>query len=193
MSMNAGVSSEIPATECGLIRAHGMAALAMVLYSALLGLAVGLKFHWPEFLGATSWLTWGRLRYGHTQGIFFGWLGNAFLAWLYFAVPRLAGRPVTSRALGWLLFVVWNLGVVIPGWVLVQNGVSQPLEWAEFPIVTDVFVVAAFLLYGNVVNAQELAELSYRRHRRHSRRTSRRIVESNSSSPRAGSSSPRCA
>ena len=146
MSANPDVSPDVPATESGLIRAHGLAALAMVVYSALLGLTIGLKFHWPDFLGDTSWLTWGRLRYGHTQGIFFGWLGNAFLAFFYHAVPRLAGRPVTSRALGWLLFVVWNFLVVIPGWVLVQVGISQPLEWAEFPIVVDVFVVLAFVL-----------------------------------------------
>ncbi len=146
MSADAAVPADLPATEHGLIRAHGLAALAMVVYSALLGLAVALKFHWPDFLGDTAWLTWGRLRYGHTQGIFFGWLGNAFLAFFYHAVPRLAGRPVTSRGLGWLLFAVWNFGVVIPGWVLVQIGISQPLEWAEFPIVTDVFVVFAFVL-----------------------------------------------
>jgi cytochrome c oxidase cbb3-type subunit I/II len=145
MSANAEVLHDVPATESSLIRAHGLAALAMVAYSALLGLAVALKFHWPDFLGDTSWLTWGRLRYGHTQGIFFGWLGNAFLTFLYHAVPRLAGRPVTSRRLGWVLFVVWNFLVVIPGWVLVQAGFSQPLEWAEFPIVVDVFVVLALV------------------------------------------------
>jgi cbb3-type cytochrome c oxidase subunit I len=139
-------SADVPTTESGLIRAHGLAALAMVLYSALLGLTIGLKFHWPDFLGDTSWLTWGRLRYGHTQGIFFGWLGNAFLAFFYFALPRLAGRTVTSGALGWLLFIVWNFLVVIPGWVLVQIGVSQPLEWAEFPLTVDGFVVFAFVL-----------------------------------------------
>jgi cytochrome c oxidase cbb3-type subunit I/II len=137
---------EAPATESGLIRAHGLAALVMVVYSALLGLAVGLKFHWPDFLGDTSWLTWGRLRYGHTQGIFFGWLGNAFLAFFYHAVPRLASRPVTSRTLGRLLFVVWNFLVVLPGWVLVQIGISQPLEWAEFPLVVDAFVVLALVM-----------------------------------------------
>ena len=53
---------------------------------------------------------------------------------------------MTARRLGWLLFFVWNFLVVIPGWVLVQLGVSQPLEWAEFPIVVDVFVVIAFVL-----------------------------------------------
>jgi cbb3-type cytochrome c oxidase subunit I len=138
--------NDVPATERGLVRAHGLAALAMVVYSALLGVVISLKFHWPDFLGDTSWLTWGRLRYSHTQGIFFGWLGNAFLAFFYHAVPRLAGRPVTGRGLGWVLFVVWNFLVVIPGWVLVQIGISQPLEWGEFPIVIDVFVVFAFVL-----------------------------------------------
>src|SRR6516162_3453870 len=146
MSAKADISLDVPATESGLIRAHGLAALAMVVYSALLGLTVALKFHWPDFLGDQAWLTWGRLRYGHTQGIFFGWLGNAFLAFVYYAIPRLTGRPVTSRGLGWLLFAAWNLGVVVPGHILVQAGYSQPLEMAEFPIVTDVFVMLAFVL-----------------------------------------------
>ena len=132
------------AIEAKLIRAHTFAALAMLIYSVLLGLAVALKFNWPDFLGEQEWLTWGRLRYAHTQGIFFGWLGNAFLAFLYHAVPRLTDQPVTSRLLGWLLFVVWNFGVVIPGWAAVQMGYSQPLEWGEFPLAIDGIVVAAF-------------------------------------------------
>ena len=34
----------------------------------------------PDFLGGAAWATWGRLRYNHTQGILFGFLGNAFFA-----------------------------------------------------------------------------------------------------------------
>jgi cbb3-type cytochrome c oxidase subunit I len=145
-TMDERVAKAAPACEHTLVRAHGLAALAMVLYSALLGLTVSLKFHLPDFLGGQAWLTWGRLRYAHTQGIFFGWLGNAFLMFLYYAVPRLADRPVTSRRLGWALFFTWNFLVVIPGWVLVQAGFSQPLEWGEFPLVVDGFVVLAFVL-----------------------------------------------
>src|ERR1700685_2932218 len=122
----------------GLIRAHAWAALGMVGYTVLLGLTVALKFHWPDLMTDSSWLTWGRLRYAHTQGVFFGWLGNAFLMFLYYAVPRLAERALTSVRLGWVLFVAWNFLLVIPGWVLVQIGISQPLEWAEFPLVIDV-------------------------------------------------------
>src|SRR2546430_1209786 len=106
------MTRDAPTTETALVRAHGLAALAAVGYSVLLGVTVALKFHWPDFLGDEPALTWGRLRYGHTQGILFGWLGNAFLAFLYHAVPRLTGRPVTGGRLGWLLFAVWNVAVV---------------------------------------------------------------------------------
>jgi cbb3-type cytochrome c oxidase subunit I len=118
----------------------------MVIYTVLLGITMAIKFHHPDFLTTEPSLTWGRLRYAHTQGILFGWLGNAFLAFMYYAVPRLAERPVTSRALGWFLFAVWNFGAVIPGWVLVQTGHSQPLEWGEFPLAVDAVITFAFFL-----------------------------------------------
>lgn len=135
-----------PTVEYRLIRAHIFASLVTLLISATFGILVATKFNFPEFLGHHAWLTWGRLRYDHTQGIFFGWLGNAFLAFFYYAVPRLANRPVWSRNLGWLLFGVWNFAIVLPGWVLVLNGFSKPLEWGEFPHIVDVFVILAFIL-----------------------------------------------
>jgi cbb3-type cytochrome c oxidase subunit I len=122
------------------------ASVATVLISALFGLLVSVKFSLPGFMAGDGWSTWGRLRYNHTQGIFFGWLGNAFLAFFYYVVPRLTNRPVTSKKLGWVLFFVWNFAVVLPGWTLVLLGHSQPLEWAEFPLIVDVFVVIGFLL-----------------------------------------------
>ena len=75
-----------------------------------------------------------------------GWLGNAFFAFLYHAVPLLTGRRVTSARLGQWIFGLWNFAVVAPGWILVLAGFSQPLEWAEFPLVIDVFVVLALVL-----------------------------------------------
>ena len=139
-------SGALPSIEYDLIRAHIFASLATLVISVLFGILVATKFSFPEFLGGQGWLTWGRLRYNHTQGIFFGWLGNAFLAFFYYAVPRLANRPVLSSKLGWFLFGIWNFAVVLPGWVLVAAGFSQPLEWAEFPLVVDAFVVLAFVL-----------------------------------------------
>src|SRR4051794_8423554 len=142
----ASAPAQHPRTETALVRAHGFVALAMVVYTTLLGLTMAVKFHHPDFLTTEPWLTWGRIRYAHVQGILFGWLGNAFLAFLYYAVPRLAERPVTGRGLGWLLFVAWNFGAVIPGWVSVHAGFSQPLEWSEFPLPVDAVIEFALLL-----------------------------------------------
>jgi cbb3-type cytochrome oxidase subunit 1 len=58
-----------------------------VVISALFGTVVATKFVLPDFLGGTAWATWGRLRYNHTQGILFGFLGNSFIAFMYYAVP----------------------------------------------------------------------------------------------------------
>src|SRR3982074_3928184 len=101
----------VPSVEYSLILAHVFASLVTLVCSVLFGILVATKFTFPEFLGGHAWLTWGRLPYNHTQGIFFGWLGNAFLAFLYYVVPRLANRPVFSPKLGWFLFWIWNFAV----------------------------------------------------------------------------------
>ncbi|HEY9181871.1 MAG TPA: cbb3-type cytochrome c oxidase subunit I, partial [Gammaproteobacteria bacterium] len=124
-----------------LVVAHAFAALATLLIAVVFGIFVSLQFLFPDLAGGWLPAGWGRLRYAHTQGIMLGWLGNAFLAFLYHAVPVLTGRAVSSAALGRWLFGVWNLGVVVPGFVLVLAGVSQPLEWAEFPLAVDAFAI----------------------------------------------------
>ncbi len=144
--MTLPTTQEIPPVEAGLIKAHGIAAILMLFVSLVFGILVSTELLLPDLAGGSELLSWGRLRYDHTQGILFGWLANAFFAFLYHAVPILTGRPVTSARLGLWLFGLWNFAVVLPGWVLVLAGYSQPLEWAEFPLVVDVFVVIAILI-----------------------------------------------
>ena len=129
-----------------LVYAHSIAALVCVLFAILCGIAISLQFFLPDVLGSWHSMAWGRMRHAHTQGIMLGWLGNAFLAFLYHAVPVLTGRKVFSHNLGRWLFGLWNFVVMLPGWLLVLSGVSQPIEWAEFPLVIDVFVIAALVL-----------------------------------------------
>jgi cbb3-type cytochrome oxidase subunit 1 len=129
-----------------MVRAHGMAALATLLVSVAFGLLAATSLVVPDLVDGASWLGWGRVRYAHTQGIMLGWLGNAFFAFLYHAVPLLSGRAVTSPALGRWLFGLWNLAVMAPGWALVLSGLGQPLEWAEFPLPIDAIVLLCLTL-----------------------------------------------
>ena len=116
----------------------------MLLLAVTFGIVASLQFFLPELTSEIA--SWGRLRFAHTQGIMLGWLGNAFIAFLYLAVPVLSGRPVTSEKLGWFLFGLWNFGVLLPGWLLVLNGYSQPLEWAEFPLLVDAVMIGGLTL-----------------------------------------------
>ena len=135
-----------PVVDTQLIRAHGIAALATLLISVAFGLIASIELLLPDLFAGAPFLSWGRVRYAHTQGVMLGWLANAFFAFLYHAVPLLSGRPVTSPLLGRWLFGLWNFAVIAPGWLLVLAGVSQPLEWAEFPLVVDAFVVVGLVL-----------------------------------------------
>jgi cbb3-type cytochrome oxidase subunit 1 len=136
----------VPRVETSLVYAHGLAAIVTLFVSLIFGVTASIELLFPDLVVNHAWASWGRLRYDHTQGILFGWLGNAFFAFLYHAVPLLTRRPVTSARLGQWLFGLWNFAVVLPGWTLVLAGFSQPLEWAEFPIVVDVFVVLSLAL-----------------------------------------------
>lgn len=129
-----------------LVQAHSIAALVTLLIAVAFGIIASLQFIAPDITGDSLTFGWGRLRYAHTQGIMLGWLGNAFIAFMYHAVPILTGFQVTSKRIGLWLFGLWNFAVMAPGWILVLNGVSQPLEWAEFPLIVDVFVVISLAL-----------------------------------------------
>lgn len=129
----------------GLIKAHVYAAFILLFVALGFGLLTAYKFVAPDFLGDVSYLTWGRTRYDHVQGILFAWLINGFLAFCYFVIPTLTDRPLPSRRLGWILFWVWNVGVVMSGWIAVLLGYSQPVEWNEFPFFVDVIVVICWL------------------------------------------------
>ena len=93
-------SAASPAVETSLVYAHGLAAIVTLLISVGFGVLASIEMLVPDLVGNSPWLTWGRLRYDHTQGIMLGWLGNAFFAFLYHGVPVLTGTP-RDQCCGW--------------------------------------------------------------------------------------------
>jgi cbb3-type cytochrome oxidase subunit 1 len=74
-----------------------------------------------------------------------GWLGNAFFSFLYHAVPA-DGKACYQRPAGTLNFRLVEFRRSRGGLAAGLAGFSKPLEWAEFPLVIDVFVVLALLV-----------------------------------------------
>ena len=80
MKLSGKPSPAVPAVETGLVYAHGLAAILMLFVSLGFGFLASIELLIPDIAGGSVWLSWGRLRYDHTQGIMLGWLGNAFFA-----------------------------------------------------------------------------------------------------------------
>jgi cytochrome c oxidase cbb3-type subunit 1 len=81
-----------------------------------------LKFTDPGFLGDTAWLTFGRLRPVHVNGVIWGAFSTIFIGLCHWVVPRLCGTRLWRETWSWPLLAVWNvnlalaLGLVMAGW-----------------------------------------------------------------------------
>jgi cytochrome c oxidase cbb3-type subunit 1 len=115
-----------------LVKWHLIFGLAFMLTSMTWGFLLSLQFIGLYPLSDISFFSYGRLRLLHTNEVAYGFLVNAFLAGLYYAIPRLTGRRVLDTRLGWLIFGVWQLLMVLTS-VGQLLGFGQAVEWGETP------------------------------------------------------------
>lgn len=97
----------------------------------LIGALVSIKFHNPEFLSGQPWLTFGRLRPVHVNGVIFGAFSTSFIALLYYLVPRLCGTPLYREQWGKGLLWMWNI-FLFAGSISLLLGYNLGFEAAEF-------------------------------------------------------------
>ena len=144
--------------ESRLVRWYFYAALLYLFISMTGGVLVALQLvHWNPLNGIELFSA-GRWRMVHTNAVAYGFLANAFLGSLHWAVPRLTFHRVASRALSYFIFTAWQVIVlstaaaIIIGpsfqdarWVadlsrsthLPMNLGAQGLEWGETPFWID--------------------------------------------------------
>jgi cytochrome c oxidase cbb3-type subunit 1 len=136
--------------------------LSAVCYFFIVGivaLIIAAKFCWPELMGTTSWLTYGRMRPLHVNGMLFGWLLAADMGLVYYVVPRLCGVKLWSEKLGVFTAVVWNI-IILGAVVSLLAGRNHGLEYAELELPLNVLVVVAWVSFG----ANILMTIASRKH-----------------------------
>ena len=124
--------------------------ISSILYFVIVGIiavTIAAKFVWPSLLGTVQYLTYGRLRPLHVNGMLFGWLLAADMGLAYFIVPRLCGVKLWSEKLGVATAVLWNV-IILGAVVSLLAGWNQGLEYAELPMFLDVLVVIAWIMFG---------------------------------------------
>lgn len=122
---------ENPLVNRRLVQAWLTWAMIWLTVFPLVGLILSVKFHHPGFLDSISWLTFGRMRPVHVNGVIFGSFSTGFVGLLYYAVPRLCGRRIYLESMGWILLVLWNLFLIV-GSISLLMGFNLGLEAAEF-------------------------------------------------------------
>src|SRR6266511_4874367 len=75
--------------KADLIRKWLASGLGWLLFFPTIGVFVSTKFTYPEFLGDTPWLTFGRLRPIHVNGVIWGAFSTLFIGLCHYIVPRL--------------------------------------------------------------------------------------------------------
>ena len=114
-----------------LVKAWLWWALIWLTIFPIVGVVVSIKLHNPEFLDGVSWLTFGRLRPIHVNGVIFGSFSTFFLGLLYYIVPRLCGVRMSKEAWGWGLLWSWNAFLIL-GSVSFLFGFNMGIEAGEF-------------------------------------------------------------
>jgi cytochrome c oxidase cbb3-type subunit 1 len=128
-----------------LVLWYFLAAVTFFAVSLLGGLLMALQLvRWNPLQGIEL-LSPGRWRMIHTNAIAYGWLANAFLGSLHWAIPRLTLRPVANKALSWFIFGAWQF-VVLATAAGILLGEAQGLEWGETPVWIDPLALVGLLL-----------------------------------------------
>jgi len=121
-------------------------------FFASFGFLVAIKFFFPEFLGNFDWLTFGRIRPAHTNGVLFGFVSSGLLGMMLYITPRLCARPLRFQSLAKLAAFLWN-GAILAGIIWILLGGSQGREYAELPWAIDVAVMVTLIILAVVIYA----------------------------------------
>ena len=114
---------------------------------ATFGFIMAIKFFVPTFLADTAWLTFGRIRPAHVNGLLFGFLSSGLIGIMYYVVPRLSNACLFKPKIGKLAAIVWNLGVIV-GVLMILSGNTQAREYAEMPWIIDIAILITLILIG---------------------------------------------
>lgn len=112
-----------------------------LLLTPSVGVTISALFNFPDYLGTSQYLTFGRLRPVHVNGVIFGAFSTLFLGLCYYLVPRLCGVRVYAEQLGFWMAWLWNI-VLVVGLLSLPLGYNQGLEAGEFPLPIDVLLFA---------------------------------------------------
>jgi cytochrome c oxidase cbb3-type subunit I len=131
-----------------------MCSILWAVAAMAVGVYVAAELVWPTLDFGQPWLSFGRLRPLHTNGIVFGFGVSALMGTAFYSVQRTCHIPLFMPRLAWFTAIGWQLGVLFGGLSLLA-GMNTGKEYAElewpFDIaITVVWVCFAIVFFGTI-------------------------------------------
>jgi cytochrome c oxidase cbb3-type subunit I len=123
-----------------------LSAIVWGVVGILVGLLISVQLFAPQFNFA-PYLTYGRLRPVHTNGLAFGLGIGAIFGLSYFIIMRLCRRPLLFPRLARLQLWIFNVAIAAAA-VSLMMGYTQSLEYAELEWPLDIGVVILWVMFA---------------------------------------------
>lgn len=111
-----------------------------LLLGSVFGVIASIKLHLPDWLVQEAVLTFGRIRPAHLNVVAYGWASMAGVGVGLWLIPRLFKTALVGGRYAIAGGLIWNAGLIY-GTVAILAGLSDGLEWLEFPWQTDIALV----------------------------------------------------
>ena len=131
-----------------------LCSVAWAVLGMLAGLYVAAELVWPQLDFGREWLSYGRLRTLHTNGVIFGFGVSALMGTAFYSVQRTCHAPLFAPGLAWFCCIGWQIGVFAGGLSLLAGWNAgkeyAELEWPFDIAIALVWVCFAVVFFGTI-------------------------------------------
>src|SRR5690606_15226359 len=121
----------------GVVRQFAIATVIWGVVGMAVGVWIAAQLIWPELNFDTPWLSYGRLRPLHTNGVIFAFGGSALFATSYYVVQRTCQTRLFSDKLAAFTFWGWQ-AVLVLAVITLPLGITSTKEYAELEWPIDI-------------------------------------------------------
>ena len=144
-----------------IVRKFVLATIIWGLVGMLAGVWIALEMAFWQANFAVPYLTFGRIRPIHTNGVIFAFVGNAIFAGVYYSTQRLLKTRLFNDVLSAIHFWGWQL-IIVAAAVTLSLGITQGKEYAELEWPIDIAIAVVWVIF-----AVNFFGTLYRRRERH--------------------------
>ncbi|MCB1200401.1 MAG: cytochrome-c oxidase, cbb3-type subunit I [Leptospiraceae bacterium] len=130
-----------------IVRWYVISAIVYGLAAMTIGVWIAFQMVFPSWNTPFEFLTFGRLRPIHTNGIIFGFTLSIVFATVFYAVPRLLKTPMWSPVLSRVQFWLYQL-TLVGAVITLAMGFTQSKEYAELEWPLDLLVVVWWVIFA---------------------------------------------